>query len=133
MTSPAVPASPSGRFEGAPSAGPGRAPARPVGRRPSPWLWAAGLLVLIPTALPIGALFVRVLGASGDAASVLFSQRTLELLVRSALLTALVTLSAIVVGVGYVADLAGLRTTYILSAILGLGAIPFVLMLPRNR
>ena len=99
MTSPAVPASPSGRFEGAPSAGPGRAPARPVGRRPSPWLWAAGLLVLIPTALPIGALFVRVLGASGDAASVLFSQRTLELLVRSALLTALVTLSAIVVGV----------------------------------
>ncbi len=58
------------------------------------------MLVLIPIALPIGALVVRVLGASGDAASVLFSQRTLELLARSALLTALVTVAAIVIGVG---------------------------------
>jgi FSR family fosmidomycin resistance protein-like MFS transporter len=41
--------------------------------------------------------------------------------------------SAIVVVIGYAADLAGLRTTYILSAVLGLGAIPFVLMLPRGR
>lgn len=41
--------------------------------------------------------------------------------------------SAIVVLIGYVADLAGLRATYILSALLGLGAIPFILMLPRER
>jgi FSR family fosmidomycin resistance protein-like MFS transporter len=41
--------------------------------------------------------------------------------------------SAIVVVVGYVADLAGLRSTYLLSACLGLLAIPFILMLPRDR
>ena len=100
MTSPAVPASPAGRVEGVPSAGPGRTPSRTIGRRPSAWLWVAAVLVLIPIALPIGALVVRVLGASSDAASVLFSQRTLELLARSALLTALVTLAATVIGVG---------------------------------
>ena len=41
--------------------------------------------------------------------------------------------SAIVVVVGFVADLAGLRSTYMLSAILGLVAIPFILMLPGKR
>ena len=98
MTSPAVPLS--GRVEEVPSAGPGRIPTRSVGRRPSPWLWAAAVLVLIPIALPVGALVVRVLSASNDAVSILLSQRTLELLARSALLTGLVTSSAIVIGVG---------------------------------
>jgi FSR family fosmidomycin resistance protein-like MFS transporter len=41
--------------------------------------------------------------------------------------------SAIVVVVGYVADLAGLRNTYLLSACLGILAIPFILMLPGKR
>jgi len=100
VTTPAVPASLSGRVNGVPSAGPGRPRTRPIGRRPSPWLWVAAVMVLIPIALPVGALVVRVLGSSGDAASILFSQRTLDLLARSALLTALVTSAAIVIGVG---------------------------------
>jgi FSR family fosmidomycin resistance protein-like MFS transporter len=41
--------------------------------------------------------------------------------------------SAIVVIVGYVADHAGLRNTYLLSAVLGVLAIPFILMLPADR
>ena len=41
--------------------------------------------------------------------------------------------SAIVVVVGLVADLAGLRNTYVLSAVLGMAAIPFIMMLPNNK
>ena len=40
--------------------------------------------------------------------------------------------SAVVVGVGFVADRIGLNTTYLISAALGLIGIPFVLMLPRK-
>ena len=41
--------------------------------------------------------------------------------------------SAIVVVVGLIADFIGLRATYFVSAIMGLGAIPFVLMLPKTK
>jgi FSR family fosmidomycin resistance protein-like MFS transporter len=41
--------------------------------------------------------------------------------------------SAIVVVVGFIGDLIGLRATYFVSAIMGLAAIPFVLMLPRSK
>jgi FSR family fosmidomycin resistance protein-like MFS transporter len=40
--------------------------------------------------------------------------------------------SAVVVLVGFVADHIGLRTTYLISALLGLLAIPVVLRLPPD-
>ncbi|NOQ19230.1 MAG: hypothetical protein GQ571_04580 [Desulfobacterales bacterium] len=40
--------------------------------------------------------------------------------------------SAIVVVVGFIGDLIGLRATYFLSAIIGLLAIPFILRLPKK-
>jgi len=40
--------------------------------------------------------------------------------------------SAIVVVVGFIGDLIGLRATYFLSAIIGLMAIPFILRLPKK-
>jgi FSR family fosmidomycin resistance protein-like MFS transporter len=41
--------------------------------------------------------------------------------------------SAIAVIVGLMGDLIGLKATYTLSAFLGFGAIPFILMLPRDN
>jgi FSR family fosmidomycin resistance protein-like MFS transporter len=41
--------------------------------------------------------------------------------------------SAIVVVVGFIGDLIGLRATYFVSAIMGLGAIPFILTLPKRK
>ncbi|MGD9349340.1 MAG: MFS transporter [Desulfobacterales bacterium] len=41
--------------------------------------------------------------------------------------------SAIVVVIGFIGDLIGLRDTYLVSAIMGLGAIPFIFKLPGNR
>jgi FSR family fosmidomycin resistance protein-like MFS transporter len=40
--------------------------------------------------------------------------------------------SAIVVVVGFIGDLIGLRATYFLSAVMGLLAIPFILRLPKK-
>jgi FSR family fosmidomycin resistance protein-like MFS transporter len=40
--------------------------------------------------------------------------------------------SAVVVGIGFVADRIGLNTTYLISATMGLAGIPFVLMLPKR-
>ncbi len=40
--------------------------------------------------------------------------------------------SAIVVVVGFIADLIGLRTTYFLSAVMGLLGVPFIFMLPKK-
>ena len=100
MTSPIAPASAASRVEGLPSAGPGGASKRGLSRRAPWWLWVAAGLILIPITLPIAALVVRVVGASEQALSILFDARTLELLIRSTLLTTLVTAAAIVVGVG---------------------------------
>lgn len=97
MTSPVAPVV---RVRGVPSAGPGGTSGPTSPRRAPWWLWVAAVVVLIPLALPVGALVVRVVQASDEALSVLFDVRTLELLVRSALLTTLVTAAAIVVGVG---------------------------------
>jgi FSR family fosmidomycin resistance protein-like MFS transporter len=41
--------------------------------------------------------------------------------------------SAIVVGVGFLGDHLGLRMTYIISAVVGLGGIPFAFMLPQKK
>lgn len=97
MTSPVAPVV---RVRGVSSTGPGGASVGTSSRRAPLWLWVAAAVVLIPIALPIGALVVRVAGASDEALSILFDARTFELLVRSALLTTLVTAAAIVVGVG---------------------------------
>jgi FSR family fosmidomycin resistance protein-like MFS transporter len=40
--------------------------------------------------------------------------------------------SAVVVAVGFIADMIGLRATYLLSALAGAIGIPFILMLPRK-
>jgi len=40
--------------------------------------------------------------------------------------------SSVVVIVGFMGDLIGLRTAYLVSALLGLAGIPFVLLLPRK-
>ncbi|MEA3232753.1 MAG: MFS transporter, partial [Thermodesulfobacteriota bacterium] len=38
--------------------------------------------------------------------------------------------AAVVVIVGFIGDMVGLRTTYFISALLGLTALPFIIMLP---
>jgi FSR family fosmidomycin resistance protein-like MFS transporter len=48
------------------------------------------------------------------------------------MMMAFVARSAVVVLVGFVADLIGLRTTYLICALLGLLAIPIVLRLPPD-
>ena len=48
------------------------------------------------------------------------------------MMAAFIARSAIVVVVGFIADLMGLRATYLISAFIGLLAIPFILMLPKK-
>ena len=74
-------------------------PPRRAGRAAPWWLWLAGVMVVLPLVLPLVSLFARVLGASEAALDVLFDVRTLELALRSTLLTVLVSASAVVVGV----------------------------------
>ena len=83
---------------GTPAAAPG---GLPTTRRKAPWwLWAAALAVLVPVAVPILFLFARAFGATDAAWATLWSFRTLQLIGRSFTLTALVTASAMVIGVG---------------------------------
>ena len=49
------------------------------------------------------------------------------------MMTSFTARSAVVVLVGYIADLIGLENTYLLSAFLGLIGIPFIVMLPREN
>jgi len=44
-----------------------------------------------------------------------------------------VTRSGIVVLVGFLGDLVGLKDTYFISSFLGILGIPFIFMLPRNQ
>lgn len=80
---------------------PAAPPSRPQERsRSAPWwLWAAAIAILIPVAVPVASLFLRVLDASDSAWSTLFSMRTFQLMVRTLLFTAAVTLSAAAVGI----------------------------------
>lgn len=75
----------------------GRSGARP-GRGPSKLLLVAALLVLVPVALPVISLFATVLGNLGSLDTVLSGARLAELSVRSVVLVATVTLTALVVG-----------------------------------
>ena len=64
------------------------------------WLWAAAIAVLVPVAIPVLFLFARAFEATDAAWDTLWSFRTLRLIGRSFTLTALVTMSATVIGVG---------------------------------
>ena len=81
---------------GTPAAPPSRP--RPTTRRAPWWLWLAGVAILIPVAVPVAALLVRAVEASDSAWETLFSIRTLELLLRTLAFTAVVTVSATVIG-----------------------------------
>lgn len=95
-------------------------------RRAPWWLWGAAVVILVPVAVPLVALFWRVLGASEQAREILFSARTVELLVRSGALVTLVTSSALVVGVS--AAWLVVRTSLRGSAVWGvLIAMPLVI------
>jgi iron(III) transport system permease protein len=63
-------------------------------------LWAAAIAVLAPITVAILFLFARAFGATDAAWDTLWSLRTLRLIGRSFTLTALVTASATVIGVG---------------------------------
>ena len=63
-------------------------PIQPRRRKAPAWLWVAGVAILIPIAVPLAFLFADVIGATDAAWDVLFSSRTLELLIRSILFTA---------------------------------------------
>ena len=69
------------------------------GRRAPWWLWLAAWLVLVPVAVPMAFLVADVLGSSSAAWDVLFSTRTLQLIVRSLVFTTAVTAAAAVIGV----------------------------------
>ena len=72
----------------------------PAEQRAAPiWLWVAALLVLAPVGIPLLAMLARIVGASGNAWETVFSGRTFELVLRSALLTTLVTAAATTIGV----------------------------------
>jgi FSR family fosmidomycin resistance protein-like MFS transporter len=48
------------------------------------------------------------------------------------MMASFVARSAIVVLVGFISDLIGLRATFVISAVMGFAGIPFILMLPRT-
>ncbi|MFQ5948461.1 MAG: ABC transporter permease [Acidimicrobiia bacterium] len=101
------------------------APGRPrVGRLPrAPWfLWAAAIAILLPILIPLLHLLTRVSSAGSEAWAVLFSGRTLELLLNTVLLTAAVAAAASVVGVATAwltvrTDLPGRRAWSVLAAL----------------
>jgi len=86
-----------GVVAGTPAAAPGRVRAQ-IKKAPW-WLWVGALAVLAPVSISIGALFLRAFGASTTVWDTLFTTRTLRLTGRSFLLTALVTVSAVIIGV----------------------------------
>ena len=86
-----------GAVAGVPSAAPGRGRAK--AKKAPWWLWAAALAVLAPVSIAIAALFLRAFGASTTVWETLATTRTLQLTGRSFLLTAMVTGTAILIGV----------------------------------
>ncbi len=94
-----------------------------VAKRRAPWwLWAAALGVLVPAVVPLVFLAGRVVGATDAAWDVVFSARTLELIIRSTLFTGAVTMGAAVIGVGAAwltlrLELAARRTLTVLIAL----------------
>lgn len=64
------------------------------------WLWVGALALIMPLGIAIAALLLRGLGATEAAWNTLFSYRTLLLIGRSFALTAAVTATAAIIGVG---------------------------------
>jgi len=64
------------------------------------WLWVAAAGILLPTAVPLGALVIRIAGDRADALRLLWTPRTAELLINTIALVGSVTLAAGVVGIG---------------------------------
>lgn len=85
---------------GTPIAPPAPAGARRAGRAAPWWLWLLAVGVLIPVVVPVIALFLRTLASGNAALDVVFNTRTLALVVRSTILTVLVTASATAIGIG---------------------------------
>jgi iron(III) transport system permease protein len=86
--------------EPAPPSTGGNARSSRGGTRKAPWwLWVGALAIVLPLALAIVGLLVRVLDATPAAWSTLFSQRTIVLVWRSFALTAAVTVTGSVIGV----------------------------------
>jgi iron(III) transport system permease protein len=66
---------------------------------PAPrWLWLIGLMVVLPVAIPVATLFVRVFAAPETVWRTLLTTRTAELILSSTLLVVLVTVSSLAVG-----------------------------------
>lgn len=63
------------------------------------WLWLMAAVVLVPVLLPLAFLAARVIGSTNAAWDVLVSARTAELIVRSAVLSGAVTITATAIGV----------------------------------
>ena len=115
---PAEPAPPD--LAGTPLAAPASGEPRPTGRRAPWWLWVLAVGVLVPVVVPVAALFIRTFSAADTAAKVIFSPRTLELVIRSAVLTVLVTATATAIGIAVAwlttrSDLRGRRTWAVLG------------------
>lgn len=105
---------------GTPLAAPASGAPRPTGRRAPWWLWLVAVGVLVPVVVPVAALFLRTFSSAGVAADVIFSRRTLELVIRSAILTGLVTATATTIGIAVAwittrSDLRARRTWAVLA------------------
>ncbi len=78
---------------------PPAAPPVPTRRPRAPlFLWVAAVAVLVPVVAPLIVLVGRVIGAGSSAWEVLFSARTLELVLQTLALTAAVTATSLAVG-----------------------------------
>lgn len=90
------------------------------------WLWAAGVVVVLPALIPVLALVGRVIGASDAAWDTLGSARTAQLLTRSIFFALVVTLTATSVGVAaaWVTTRTDIRYSRIWSTLL---ALPLVI------
>ncbi|MCJ7725230.1 MAG: ABC transporter permease subunit, partial [Acidimicrobiia bacterium] len=71
-----------------------------TGGRAPLWVWAVAIIVLIPAAVPFLSLVFRVGGDGAEAAGVLWSARTAQLVANTVALVAAVSLSGAVVGIG---------------------------------
>lgn len=95
---------------------------RAAQRRASVWLWLVAVAILVPAVVPLAFLAGRVVGATDAAWDVLFSVRTVQLIVRSVAFTAAVTVTATSIGIAAAwatlrLDLAWRRTLTVLIAL----------------
>lgn len=68
-------------------------------RRPSPIIWVPSAIVAVAMVLPLVYLIERAVDSSGDSVDLLFSMRTAEIMMRSALLVSVVTAASVLIAV----------------------------------